>query len=78
MAFRLFFFENNQLNFAVYFFITSIILYFGPENLLPSWNQSTPPVVDAPCGKISGSRSSTRYGREIKAFRGVITKNLFK
>ena len=70
MAFRIFFFENNQLNLAVYFLIASIVLYAGPERLLPSLLQASPPTVDAPCGNIIGSRSVTRYGREIAAFRG--------
>ena len=71
MVFRLFFFESNQLNLAVYFLITSMILYIGPEWFLPSLLQGNPPTVDAPCGQIIGSRSVTRYGREIAAFRGI-------
>ena len=70
MAFRLLFFESNQLNLAVYFLIISIVLYFGPEKFLPSLLQGNPPTVDSPCGQIIGSRSVTRYGREIAAFRG--------
>ena len=70
MAFRLFFFESNQLNLAVYFFITTVVLYIGPEWFMPSLLQGNPPTVDAPCGKIIGTRSVTRYGRDIAAFRG--------
>ena len=70
MAFRLLFFESNQLNLAVYFLITSLVLYLGPEWFLPSILQRNPPTVDAPCGQIIGSRSVTRYGRELAAFRG--------
>ena len=70
MAFRLFFFESNQLNLAVYFFVTTVVLYIGPEWFMPSLLQGNPPTVDAPCGKIIGTRSVTRYGRDIAAFRG--------
>ena len=72
MVFRLFFFENNQLNLAVYFLITSIVLYFGPENFIPNlYGRPDPPIVDAPCATIIGTHSMTRYGRDIAAFRGV-------
>ena len=72
MAFRLFFFESNQLNLAVYFLIASIVLYLGPEWFLPSLLLGNPPTVNAPCGQIIGTRSITRYGRELAAFRGKI------
>ena len=70
MAFRLFFFESNQLNLAVYFLIASIVLYVGPEWFIPSLLLGNPPTVNAPCGQIIGTRSVTRYGRELAAFRG--------
>ena len=72
MAFRLFFFESNQLNLAVYFLIASIVLYAGPEWFMPSLLLGNPPTVKAPCGEIVGTRSVTRYGRELAAFRGMI------
>ena len=71
MVFRLFFFESNQLNLAVYFSVVSIVLYIGPELFLPNLLHGDPPHVDAPCGEIIGTRSITRYGRDIFAFRGI-------
>ena len=61
---------------SVYFFITTVVLYFGPDKFLPNLTQSNPPTVDAPCGKISGSHLKTRYGRQIAAFRGTTTYSI--
>ena len=61
-----------RTNLLVYFTVTTIVLYLGPEWFLPSLLLGNPPSVNAPCGQIIGTRSITRYGRELAAFRGKI------
>lgn len=72
MVFRLFFFENNRLNLAVYFAVTTLILLLGPERFVPGLKQSRKaPLVEAPCGSMTGLLLMTRRGRYLDAYRGI-------
>lgn len=74
MAIRyFFFFENMQTNMLVYFTITTLVMYFGPENIMPSLGQSfnNVPVINAPIGYLSGFNMFSKNGRNIHAYQGI-------
>lgn len=74
MAIRyFFFFDNMQSNLLVYFVITTLVMYFGPENIMPSMGQSihNVPVINAPIGYMSGLRMYSKSGRGIHAYKGI-------
>ena len=69
-----FFFDNTRANLLVYFSVTTIILYFGPENILPSLKKSKTenvPIISSASGKISGTMLTSTQGRNIFAYRSI-------
>ena len=69
-----FFFDNTRANLLVYFSVTTIILYFGPENILPSLKRSKTenvPIISSASGKISGTMLTSTQGRNIFAYRSI-------
>ena len=62
----------GKINFLIYFFITSITLYFWSD-LLFSKSLASPfvPIIEAPAGKVKGALISSKYGRNISAYRGI-------
>lgn len=74
MAIRFFFFEDMRLNLLLYFSITTLIMYLGPETLMPSLKKSSMqsvPIIKAPCGDIAGTPMTSRHGRAIDAYKGI-------
>ena len=59
-------------NFLIYFLITSIGLYFWSD-LLFSKSFASPfvPTIEAPAGNVKGALISSKYGRNISAYRGI-------
>jgi len=71
MAFRLFFFESNRINLLVYFCVTTLVLILGPERFVPGLKKSREaPLIEAPCGSMTGVLLTTRNGRFLDAYRG--------
>lgn len=66
-------FENNQHNLLLYFFISTIVLYLGPEFFVPSMSPSKGvPIITTPMGRIKGVKMSSRDGREIYSYRSKL------
>ena len=67
-----FHFEDNRLNLLVYFLVSTIVLYLGPGFFFRQHNaEYGVPLVDAPCGKMTGVRSPSRDGRGIYSYKGI-------
>eukprot|EP00095_Tigriopus_kingsejongensis_P005960 maker-scaffold2255_size18018-snap-gene-0.9 protein:Tk05960 transcript:maker-scaffold2255_size18018-snap-gene-0.9-mRNA-1 annotation:"esterase fe4" len=67
-----FFFDDYRMNCSMYLSILSAVLYLGPDYFVPSWSATHGvPVIDAPCGKIAGSKLESRDGRLIFAYTGI-------
>ena len=68
MVLRYVYFDDMRHNLIVYFTITTIILYWGPENIMPSLKKiNEAPVVNAPVGDIGGVVMTSKNGRNIFA-----------
>jgi hypothetical protein len=61
-----------RYNLLLYFTITTLVMYIGPETIMPSLKERTRdvPIVNAPVGDVSGTLMSTRKNRDIFAYRG--------
>jgi hypothetical protein len=70
---RLFFsFEDNRINLLVYFAVSTIVLFLGPGYFFRGQNPlHGVPVVDAPCGRMAGTKGLTRDDREIYSYKGI-------
>ena len=67
-----FHFEDNRYNLLVYFLVSTIVLYLGPGFFFRKHNaEYGVPLVDAPCGKMTGVRSPSRDGRDIYSYKGI-------
>ena len=62
----------GKTNFLIYFLITSTALYFWSD-ILFSKSLASPfvSIVEAPAGKVKGALISSKYGRNISAYRGI-------
>merc|ERR1712223_225353 len=72
--FRFFFFGDMRSNLLVYFTVTTIVLYLGPEWFMPSLKArriQNSPLVHTPNGDISGTTLTSKHGRSILAFRSI-------
>ena len=61
-------------NLLVYFTVTTIVLYLGPEWFMPSLKArriQNSPLVYTPNGDISGTTLTSKHGRSILAFRSI-------
>jgi hypothetical protein len=72
MALGFLFFDNMRYNLLLYFTITTLVMYIGPETIMPSLREQKRdvPIVNAPVGDVSGTLMSTRKNRDIFAYRG--------
>ncbi len=70
---RFFYFDDMRHNLLVYFTISTVILFFGPERLIPSLKKVKlpAPVINAPIGDIGGVIMTSRDGRNIYAYKGI-------
>ena len=72
---RYLYFDDNRKNLLVYFTITTLILYIGPERIMPSMKHlkydENVPLIETPLGKISGTMLKTRLERNIFAYRSI-------
>ena len=72
MVLRYVYFDDMRHNLIVYFTITTIILYWGPENIMPSLKKiNEAPIVNAPVGDIGGVVMTSKNGRNIFAYKGI-------
>ena len=71
---RFFFFNDMRTNLLVYFTVTTIVLYLGPEWFMPSLRDQriqNSPFVHTPNGDLIGTTLTSRNGRAILAFRRI-------
>ena len=67
-----FFFDSMRMNLLLYFTITTIVLYLGPEYFLSGLRkQKEAPLLEPPCGKLIGRKLTTRNGRSIDAYNRI-------
>ena len=72
--FRFFFFDDMRSNLLVYFTVTTIVLYLGPEWFMPSLRArriQNSPLLHTPNGDLSGTTLTSKHGRSILAFRSI-------
>ena len=70
-----FLFDDMRYNLLLYFSVLTIILeLFGHEKIMPSLKKiNAAPMVQTPAGDIGGILMSTKYGRNIHAYKGEIS-----
>ena len=71
---RFFFFNDMRTNLLVYFTVTTIVLYLGPEWFMPSLRDQriqNSPFVHTSNGDLIGTTLTSRNGRTILAFRRI-------
>ena len=72
--FRFFFFDDMRSNLLVYFTVTTIVLYLGPEWFMPSLRArriQNSPLLQTPNGDLRGTTLTSKHGRSILAFRSI-------
>ena len=64
-----------RYNLLLYFSVLTIILeIFGHEKIMPSLKKiNAAPMVQTPAGDIGGILMSTKYGRNIHAYKGEVS-----
>ena len=70
-----FLFDDMRYNLLLYFSVLTIILeLFGHEKIMPSLKKiNAAPMVQTPAGDIGGILMSTKYGRNIHAYKGKVS-----
>ena len=70
-----FLFDDMRYNLLLYFSVLTIILeIFGHEKIMPSLKKiNAAPMVQTPAGDIGGILMSTKYGRNIHAYKGEVS-----
>ena len=71
---RFFFFNDMRTNLLVYFTVTTIVLYLGPEWFMPSLRDQriqNSPFIHTSNGDLIGTTLTSRNGRTILAFRSI-------
>ena len=70
-----FLFDDMRYNLLLYFSVLTIILeLFGHEKIMPSLKKiNAAPMVQTPAGDIGGILMSTKYGRNIHAYKGEVS-----
>ncbi len=74
-----FYFEDNRANLALFFTVSTLVLYLGPEFFMPSLSTSKGvPIVQTPhAGRIKGvMMHSTDLEREIFAYKGRVQERI--
>ena len=74
-----FLFDDMRYNLLLYFSILTIILeIFGHEKIMPSLKKiNAAPVVQTPSGDLGGILMSTKYGRNIHAYKGEVSDKVW-
>ena len=80
-----FLFDDMRYNLILYFSVLTIIIeLYSHGKINPSFRKiNAAPTIQAPVGDIGGILKSTKYGRNIYAYRGEVSssgiiKNLMK
>ena len=67
-----FHFEDTRLNLALYFLISTIVLYLGPGFFVPSLDPTRGvPIINTESGRVRGIKMKSRDDRTIFAYKGL-------